>query len=602
MRTPRVPAFPAALLLLGTLALGGCDRLPKPQLQDAAAPAATPAAAPTATPARYTPPSAEVLYQMVAPIALYPDSLVAQTLAAATYPDQVTAAQLWIGQNPALKGQALSDAANQQPWDPSVKALTAFPNVLQQLTANLPWTQALGQAYYNDPSDVMNAIQALRARAQQVGTLQSSRHLRVVTQAHGTVAAPAMASDAAPVVYSGPAVVPPPSSTILIEPAEVSTVYVPAYNPEVVYGTPVPLYPRYRPPIVLPGVVMAPVVGVVAPAAPPPLLTFGLGVVVGALAVQPHWGWNAWGMYWGAPAPVVPVGWGAAPPPPPPPAVVYRGDTYVSRSTTVVQNIRNVHNTEVTVNNYGPAAAPATTPALLPAMAGAGHAPAVPLAAAVGAVGVAGGAALLAQHHLAPAMPAPALQRPVVAGAPVSAQGLLQPQPGGVHKLSGTTLLRPPSKMNAALPGAAPVAPFHAQPQPQPQPAPGPLQAAHAPVPQPVPTLAHAVQHPLGAPAPLPQPVHAAPAALPHEMPRAMPLEVPRAQPHEMPREMPREMPHPAVQMAPRPAPPPAPAPMVRPAPAPHMEPHRPEPVRVPPHAAPAPHGAAPARQHPPHG
>lgn len=196
---------------------------------------------------RYTPPSADALYQMVAPIALYPDKLVAQVLAGATYPDQVTAAETWLGQNPSLKAAALTDAVDQQPWDPSIKSLTAFPNVLEQMASNLPWTVALGKAYYNDPTDVMNAIQVMRSRATKAGTLKSSPHLRVATVTAAPPSPPPPADLQQPVVmYSGPAVVVPPPAYISIEPADVQAVYVPRYDPQVVYGTPVPLYSSYR--------------------------------------------------------------------------------------------------------------------------------------------------------------------------------------------------------------------------------------------------------------------------------------------------------------------------------------------------------------------
>lgn len=361
----------AVLALAAACALTACDKLPKPQVPTPSADAPEAAAAPLA--ARYTPPSADTLYQMVAPIALYPDKLVAQILAGATYPDQVTAAETWLGQNPGLKARALADAADRQPWDPSVKSLTAFPNVLEQMASNLPWTVALGKAYYNDPTDVMNAIQVMRSRARQAGTLQSSQRLRVATAAQlptpALLPAPAVQP---PVVYSGPAVVPAPATYITIEPADVQTVYVPSYNPQVVYGTPVALYPHYR--WAAPAVAVAsPVVGV------DPLvvgaLAFGAGVIVGAAVVHPSWGWEAWGVNWGAPPPPI-VAWGA--PPPVRPSVTYQGNTYISHSNTVVQNI---HNT-VTVNQFAGDAGHAV-PAALPALAGAmvpGHpaAPAMP--------------------------------------------------------------------------------------------------------------------------------------------------------------------------------------------------------------------------------
>ncbi len=109
--------------------------------------------------------AANELQQLVAPIALYPDALVAQILGAATFPDQVAAASGWLQQNKNLTGTALMQAVDAQPWDPSVKALTQFPSVLDNLAKNLSWTSALGEAYHTQPADVMSAIQVLRAQA-----------------------------------------------------------------------------------------------------------------------------------------------------------------------------------------------------------------------------------------------------------------------------------------------------------------------------------------------------------------------------------------------------------------------------------------------------
>ncbi len=114
------------------------------------------------------------LQQLVAPIALYPDSLTAQILAAATFPEQVVEADRWIHANPGLQGPALGQAADQQPWDASVKALVAFPAVLGNMDKNLSWTSSLGDAYYNQPQDVMDAVQAMRQRAQQAGSLKTT--------------------------------------------------------------------------------------------------------------------------------------------------------------------------------------------------------------------------------------------------------------------------------------------------------------------------------------------------------------------------------------------------------------------------------------------
>ena len=104
----------------------------------------------------------EQLQRLVAPIALYPDSLVAQILAASTFPEQVVEADRWVQAHPDLKGEALGQAVDQQPWDPSVKALTAFPSVLGNMDKNLSWTSSLGDAYYNQQQDVMDAVQVMR--------------------------------------------------------------------------------------------------------------------------------------------------------------------------------------------------------------------------------------------------------------------------------------------------------------------------------------------------------------------------------------------------------------------------------------------------------
>jgi hypothetical protein len=115
--------------------------------------------APSATAPAYTPQTPE---QLVAPIALYPDSLVAQILAGATYPEQVVEADRFLQDHQGLKDDDLAKAVDQQSWDPSVKALTAFPSVLGNIDKNLSWTSSLGDAYYNQQQDVMDAIQVMR--------------------------------------------------------------------------------------------------------------------------------------------------------------------------------------------------------------------------------------------------------------------------------------------------------------------------------------------------------------------------------------------------------------------------------------------------------
>ncbi len=158
------------------------------------------------------------LEQIVAPIALYPDQLVAQILTAATYPAQITAAdQLVRSMNGAPPEQIAQSAGAQSSWDPSIKALTAFPQVLAMLDGNLQWTAALGNAYYNQPQDVLETIQVLRQRAAQSGNLQSTPQEQVVQQ----------------------------PNYIQIQPADPQYIYVPSYNPWYVYGAPIAPYPSF---------------------------------------------------------------------------------------------------------------------------------------------------------------------------------------------------------------------------------------------------------------------------------------------------------------------------------------------------------------------
>lgn len=150
-----------ALLLSGSLVLASTPGGFAFQTDQNAAP-------PPAQPAQLTP---EQLQQLVAPIALYPDALVAQVLAAATYPAEVVEADRRMQQNPNLKGKQLADEVDKQSWDPSVKALTQFPSVLANMDKNLSWTSSLGDAYVNQQQDVMDAVQVMRSRAQSAGNL-----------------------------------------------------------------------------------------------------------------------------------------------------------------------------------------------------------------------------------------------------------------------------------------------------------------------------------------------------------------------------------------------------------------------------------------------
>jgi len=199
--------------------------------------------------------TAEDLKQLVAPIALYPDALVAQILGAATFPDQIDAAAGWLQQNQYLTGNNLMKAVDQQPWDPSVKALTQFPSVLDNLAKNLSWTSALGEAYHTQAGDVMGAVQFLRAKAQAAGNLKSGSQITVVQQS---------------------------PQTIVIQPANPQVVYVPAYNPAIVYGYP----------YVTPGYAYAPV-------ATGAIIGFGVGIAVGAMMSGGYgWGYSSWNCNW----------------------------------------------------------------------------------------------------------------------------------------------------------------------------------------------------------------------------------------------------------------------------------------------------------------
>src|SRR5271154_6817442 len=186
------------------------------------------------------------LQSLVAPIALYPDALVAQILSASTFPDQVAIAEYWMTQNTSLTGSALMQAVNTQTWDASVKALTQFPSVLANLAHNLTWTSSLGEAYHNQQADVMTAIQALRAKAQAAGNLKSTPQVTVVQQS---------------------------PQVIVIQPANPQIIYVPQYNPTVIYGTP----------YVTPGYSAGDMAAV-------GLLSFGAGIAVGAM-MSSAWGW-----------------------------------------------------------------------------------------------------------------------------------------------------------------------------------------------------------------------------------------------------------------------------------------------------------------------
>src|SRR5882672_1147500 len=213
-------------------------------------------AADSGNPTETAPMSASQLQAMVAPIALYPDALVAQLLGAATFPDQVAIADYWLQQNKSLTGSALMQAVDKQTWDPSVKALTEFPLVLDNLAKNLSWTSSLGEAYHNQQADVMAAVQTLRAQAKANGNLKSSPQMTVVQQS---------------------------PQVIVIQPANPQVVYVPEYNPAVIYGSPY-VTPGYS-------------AGDVAAAG---IIGFGAGIAVGAMMSGGccSWGYSSWNCGW----------------------------------------------------------------------------------------------------------------------------------------------------------------------------------------------------------------------------------------------------------------------------------------------------------------
>ena len=251
-----------------------------------------PAPGGVATPA-VPPQTTAQLDALVAPIALYPDALVAQVLAASAYPEQIAFADDWVSQNTNLTGSTLTQAVDQQSWDESVKALTQFPSVLHNLAHNLSWTSNLGEAFTNQQADVMAAVQAMRGKAQAAGTLQSSSQITVVQQS---------------------------PSTIVIQPANPNVVYVPQYDPGVVYGAPV-VVPLYVPPPM--PVVAAPVY-------------FGTGITIGATFGSGGWGggfgwgWHAWNVNWGG-------GWGGGG------TVIYNNNTYINK-TVINRTTNNTYN------------------------------------------------------------------------------------------------------------------------------------------------------------------------------------------------------------------------------------------------------------------
>ena len=240
------------LLVSGSLVLGCLQGGCASEAAQAETQPPTPAAPPSAS---LPQPSVQELDQLVAPIALYPDALVAQILAAATYPTQIVEANRWLQEHPDLIGDALAKAVDGQSWDSGVKALTQFPGLLGMMDTNLSWTSSLGEAYVDGQQNVLDEVQVMRRRAQQAGNLKSTQQESVTTQ----------------------------GNTIAIEPANPQVVYVPEYDPWVVYGDPLAFYPGW---IGVPGFFFD-----------GPGIGFGLGIGIGLFGGF-GWGWHSWGTDW----------------------------------------------------------------------------------------------------------------------------------------------------------------------------------------------------------------------------------------------------------------------------------------------------------------
>jgi hypothetical protein len=201
--------------------------------------------------------SPDQLANLVAPIALYPDSLLSQVLVAATYPLEVVEAGQWLQQNRNLRGTQLVEAARQQNWDASIQALVVFSDVITRLNSDIRWTTDLGNAFLAQQADVMDAVQRLRAQASQAGRLRSNSQVNVTTQTQGGQAA------------------------IEIQPADPQVVYVPVYNPAYIWGP--PAYGFY-PPLFYPGIGFG--------------FGFGPGIYIGGFFGGLGWGGWGWGPSW----------------------------------------------------------------------------------------------------------------------------------------------------------------------------------------------------------------------------------------------------------------------------------------------------------------
>jgi hypothetical protein len=435
--------------------------------------AAQPAPAPVATPDQTEQGeqfSTAQLEALLAPVALYPDSLLTQLLMATTNPLEIVAASRWLaqGSNRELTGKALEDALRNQPWDPAVKSLVPFPQVLEMLNQQLEWTQQLGYAMQNQEAEVFDAIQRLRTRAQSAGTLQSTPQQIVRTEA---------------------APPPPPGATdprqqnIIIDPADPNVVYVPSYDPSQVYGA----WPYAD----VPPVYYAPLPGYGYPGGLVAGLVFGVGVAIAAAAL---WGWARpnWGCCWGGRYGGVNVNanrWNAISPTRP-----WRGGG---------GGVWHANNPGLRPGGGmgrpgGPVGRPVrpggppgvVRPGIPPGVPPGGHRPGVP-----GSPGL---------------LPGGPGHRPGIPGVPGQRPGL-PPGPGGHNR---PAVLPGPGAGNRPAPGPGirpvtpqPVRPEIGRPQPRPNVRPAPI-ARPAPITRPAPA-------PIARPAPAPRPAVARPAPRP---------------------------------------------------------------------------------------
>ncbi|HZM90338.1 MAG TPA: DUF3300 domain-containing protein [Blastocatellia bacterium] len=202
----------------------------------------------------------EQLDSLVAPIAIFPDPLLSQTLVAATYPLELVQLQQWLGKNTSLKDKALADAVSKQPWDPSIQAMAPLPDLVKRLTDDLQWTTDLGNAFLAQQGDVMDAVQRMRQKAQGTGALASNQQQTVETQ-----------------VVEG-------KTVVIVEQANPEVIYVPSYDPAIIYGAPIYPYPSIYYPSYPTGIVAA------------SAISFGVGWAMGAAWGGGGWGWGCgWG-------------------------------------------------------------------------------------------------------------------------------------------------------------------------------------------------------------------------------------------------------------------------------------------------------------------